>query len=133
MTLAALHAEIAELQQLSPAGVRGDETTYAPTQSVTFTTSRLSLMVTVTAPSDGLLDESAAQGTITVDGWVTVAGTVVELRVGDLSLTVTADEHGRFVLEGVPHGPGPLRPAATRRRRASDHHPQRGVVASAMA
>ena len=106
LTLAALHAEIAELQQLSPAGVRGDETTYAPTQSVTFTTSRLSLMVTVTAPSDGLLDESAAQGTITVDGWVTVAGTVVELRVGDLSLTVTADEHGRFVLEGVPHGPG---------------------------
>ena len=67
LTLAALHAEIAELQQLSPAGVRGDETTYAPTQSVTFTTSRLSLMVTVTAPSDGLLDESAAQGTITVD------------------------------------------------------------------
>lgn len=104
LTLAALHAEIAELQRVSLAGVRADDTAYAPTQSVTFTSSRLSLMVTLTAPTDD--PDQARQGTITVDGWVTVAGTVVELRVGNLSLTVTADEHGRFVIEDVPHGPG---------------------------
>ena len=104
LTLAALHAEIAELQRVSLAGVRADDTAYAPTQSVTFTSSRLSLMVTLTAPTDD--PDQAREGTIIVDGWVTVGGTVVELRVGNLSLTVTADEHGRFVIEDVPHGPG---------------------------
>ena len=104
LTLAALHAEIAELQRVSLAGVRADDTAYAPTQSVTFTSSRLSLMVTLTAPTDD--PDQAREGTITVDGWVTVGGTVVELRGGNLSLTVTADEHGRFVIEDVPHGPG---------------------------
>ena len=83
LTLAALHAEIAELQRVSLAGVRADDTAYAPTQSVTFTSSRLSLMVTLTAPTDD--PDQAREGTITVDGWVTVGGTVVELRVGNLS------------------------------------------------
>lgn len=47
LTLAALHAEVAELEQLSFVGLREDRVDYVPTESVTFTSSSLSLMVTV--------------------------------------------------------------------------------------
>ena len=43
-TLAALHAEIADLERMPLAGVRGDDTAYTPTESVTFTSSSLSLI-----------------------------------------------------------------------------------------
>lgn len=99
LTLAALHAEIAELEHLSLAQVRDDAATFTTTDSVTFTSSTLSLMVTFGPPED------AAGDTIRVDGWVTSARATVELRVGEVSLTTTADEHGRFVIDGVPHGP----------------------------
>ncbi|MEI2766559.1 MAG: carboxypeptidase regulatory-like domain-containing protein [Dermatophilaceae bacterium] len=99
LTLAALHAEIAELEHLSMAQVRDDAATFTTTDSVTFTSSTLSLMVTF-GPPDG---DSAAD-TIRVDGWVTSGRATVELRVGQVSLTTTADDNGRFVIEGVPHG-----------------------------
>jgi hypothetical protein len=95
LTLAALHAEIAELEQLSAAGVRhADE--YTTTGSVTFTSSSLSLMVTVAPDPDG--------ATVRVDGWVTGGETQVELRVAERSFHTTADLDGRFVLTGVPRG-----------------------------
>jgi hypothetical protein len=100
LTLAALHAEIAELERPSFAGVRQDSQRYTLTESVTFTSSTLSLMV-----SFGPGDESVEPAGVRVDGWVTGGGTVVELRVGDRSLTATADDHGRFVMDNVPHGP----------------------------
>ncbi|MGV1008060.1 MAG: hypothetical protein ACOYBY_05555 [Dermatophilaceae bacterium] len=95
LTLAALHAEIAQLEQLTSAVARHDE--FTTTGSVTFTSSSLSLMVSVAAEPDGR--------TVRVDGWVTGGETGVELRVAARSFVVTADINGRFVLSGLPHGP----------------------------
>ena len=104
LTLAALHAEIAELEQLTSAGVRHDE--FTTTGSVTFTSSSLSLMVTVAPEPNGT--------TVRVDGWVTGGETDVELRVAGRSHHATADVNGRFVLSGIPGGPARfiLRPTA---------------------
>jgi hypothetical protein len=99
LTLAALHAEIAELSRVSLAGVREDTIHYAPTESVTFTSSTLSLMVTF-----GPAGEGVDPDTVRIDGWVTGDPASVELRLGDASYTATPDEHGRFVIESVPHG-----------------------------
>jgi len=95
LTLAALHAEIAELEQLTSAGVRHDD--FTTTGSVTFTSSSLSLMVTLAPEPDGT--------TVRVDGWVTGGETDVELRVAGRSQHATADFNGRFVLSNVQRGP----------------------------
>ncbi len=101
ITLAALHAEIADLERMPLAGVRGDDAAYVPTESVTFTSSTLSLMVTVAVG-----DESPAteQPTVRIDGWVTAGGAEVELFVAGQSFQAVSDAHGRFVIEGVPRG-----------------------------
>jgi hypothetical protein len=94
LTLAGLHAELAELQRAEPLVVRGgdDEETVG---SLTFSGSRSSLMVTVTPTEEGL---------VRVDGWVTGGGTTVELVVGDEHRAEVADAHGRLVWTDVPHG-----------------------------
>ena len=104
LTLAALHAEIAELETLSSAGVRHDD--FTTTGSVTFTSSSLSLMVSVAPEPDGM--------TVRVDGWVTGGETEIELRVAGHSHLATADINGRFVLSNIPRGPARfvLRPAS---------------------
>jgi hypothetical protein len=112
LTLAALHAEVAQLQELTPSGsgARADAQPLAPTESVTFTSSRFSLMVTVGSGS-----EDAASGTVRIDGWVTGGPADVEVRVGDTSCSATTDAGGRFVIEAVPRGSARfvLRPHAT--------------------
>jgi outer membrane protein TolC len=87
LTLAALHAEIAELQRVSLAGVRADDTAYAPTQSVTFTSSRLSLMVTLTPDRSSGAATSHSGPMVRIDGWVTAGGATVELFVGGRTFT----------------------------------------------
>jgi len=108
LTLAALHAELAELQQLTLAGVRADDDRFAPTESVTFASSTMSIMVTI-----GPADEPAPPGTVRIDGWVTGPAAAVEVRIGTVSHTAQVDPTGRFVLDGVPHGSARfvLRPA----------------------
>lgn len=98
LTLAALEAEVAELQELSGAGVRSD-TGYAVTDTVTFTSTSISLMVTVTP-------DVAPRGATTarVDGWVTGGGVVVELSVGGDRHLATSDTNGRLTWEGVTRG-----------------------------
>jgi len=103
ITLAALHAEIADLERMPLAGVRGDDTAYVPTESVTFTSSTLSLMVTV-AVGDESPASPATEPTVRVDGWVTAGGAEVELFVAGQSFQAVSDAHGRFVIEGVPRG-----------------------------
>lgn len=66
LTLAALHAEVAELQELTLTGVRADSASFTPTESVTFTSSTLSLMVSINPAGEG-----ARPGTVRIDGWVT--------------------------------------------------------------
>ena len=99
LTLAALHAEVAELTQLSLAGVRDDSTHYELAETVTFTSSTLTLMVSI-----GPAGEQSPPDTVRVDGWVQGTAESVELRVGDVSHWATPDENGRFVIDGVPHG-----------------------------
>ncbi|MGH8961315.1 MAG: carboxypeptidase regulatory-like domain-containing protein [Jatrophihabitantaceae bacterium] len=105
ITLDALHAEVAELQRDAElTGVRSGEATEA--QTVTFTSSNLTTMVTITAASA----ERAR-----IDGWAAPgAGVVVELRTADQTLSTTADGEGRFVFEDVQRGLAQfvLRPAA---------------------
>jgi hypothetical protein len=95
MTLAALHAEIAELQRSDDlVGVRSSDATEA--ESITFTSSSLTTMVTVTVVSGDR---------VRIDGWAAPgAGFAVELRVSEEHRHTTADENGRFVFEDVPRG-----------------------------
>jgi hypothetical protein len=105
MTLDALHAEIAELQRSGElVGVRSSDSVEA--QSVTFTSSNLTTMVTISVVS---------ADRVRIDGWAAPGrGLSVELRVGDQSMQTTADEDGRFVFEDVPRGLAQfvLRPAS---------------------
>jgi hypothetical protein len=95
ITLDALHAEIAELQRSGDlVGVRSSEATEA--QTVTFTTSSLTVMVTITPMS---------ADRVRVDGWAAPgAGVQVELRLVGGSEHTVADDDGRFVFDDVPRG-----------------------------
>jgi ABC-type Na+ efflux pump permease subunit len=85
ITLDALHAEIADLQRSDDlAGVRSEGAVDA--QTVTFTSSSLTTMVTITP---------AGADRVRIDGWAAPGGGVtVELRIVDETLTVTADADG---------------------------------------
>jgi hypothetical protein len=96
ITLDALHAEIADLQRSGElVGVRSEEAP-AGTQTITFTSSDLTTMVSISG---------AGADRVRIDGWVDPgAGIGVELRLPGESLYATADEDGRFVFEDVPRG-----------------------------
>lgn len=96
ITLDALHAEIAELQRSADlVGVRSEG--LADSQTVTFTSARLTTMVTISVISTEM---------VRIDGWaVPGAGVTVELRTQDGTLhTAVADEDGRFAFESVSRG-----------------------------
>jgi hypothetical protein len=97
ITLDALNAELAQLQQLdalASSGARGVDADEAKT--LTFTSESLTTMVTVTA---------AGPDRVRIDGWCApVGGVTVELRQVNASVEVQADEDGRFVFDDVSHG-----------------------------
>lgn len=97
LTLDALEAEVAELQRFSGlVGIRSEGA--GDVQTVTFTSSTMSTMVTITPTS---ADRAR------IDGWIAPGGAMdVELRVVGNSLTAVADSDGRFVFEDVPRGLG---------------------------
>lgn len=92
MSLVALDAELATLEDSSELVLRTNSIT--PTDTVTFTSSALQLMVSATP--DGEL--------LRVDGWVTGGGLEVDLISGATSHTAVSDAHGRIVWHGVAHG-----------------------------
>lgn len=96
LTLDALHAEIAQLQAGDLAAVRGEEALATPTESMTFTSSSLSLMIQVVG--------RAADG-LEVDGWVTGGGITIEVLQGSARLSAVSDAHGRLSWTGVQRGP----------------------------
>lgn len=98
LTLAALHAEVAELQELSaaPAGVRAD--TYEIADTISFTGTRVSLMVSIAIGSPDA-------GTVRIDGWIMTPGTTVELWQDGDRYPAVADGDGRLVWEEVPRRP----------------------------
>lgn len=98
LTLEALQAEVAELQRWGADAVgarsRGDSPTMA--QTITFTSSSLTTMITIT---------SDARDHVRIDGWVAGgAGVAVELRTAGGGQRTVADADGRFVFEDVPRG-----------------------------
>ncbi len=94
ITLDALNAELAELQQQPALAFRGEQATVVNT--LTFTSDSLSTMVAISP--DG-------PDRIRIDGWIAPgAESVVELHQGTLTRRVSADADGRFVFEDVAHG-----------------------------
>ena len=89
LAVAELEADIAELTRGELVGVRGEVT-----DSVTFTSGSLSLMVTTVV----------AAHHVRIDGWVTSAGAEVDAVAEGVTRTVVADEAGRFSLDDVPRG-----------------------------
>lgn len=95
ITLDALEAEIAQLQRSADlAGVRSDET--AEAQTVTFTSSTVTTMITITPTS---ADHAR------IDGWAAPGGGyTITLRTEFGTEETVADEDGRFVFANVSRG-----------------------------
>jgi hypothetical protein len=89
LAVAELEADIAELTRGELVGVRSEET-----DSVTFTSGSLSLMVTTVRSAHH----------VRVDGWVTSPGADVDVVGEGVTRTVTADAGGRFSLDEIPRG-----------------------------
>jgi len=89
LAVAELEADIAELTRGELVGVRSEET-----DSVTFTSGSLSLMVTTVRSAHH----------VRIDGWVTSPGAEVDVVGEGITRTVTADVTGRFALEEIPRG-----------------------------
>lgn len=89
LAVAELEADIAELSHGELVGVRGEET-----DSVTFTSGSLSLMITTVV----------AAHRVRIDGWVTTPGADVDVVAQGVTRTVTTDATGRFALDDVPRG-----------------------------
>ena len=89
IAVAELEADLAELTRGELAGVRSEET-----DSVTFTSGSLSLMVTTVVGARH----------VRVDGWVTSPGAEVEVVGEGVTRATVADDGGRFSIDGLPRG-----------------------------
>ena len=89
LAVAELEADIAELTRGELVGVRSEET-----DSVTFTSGSLSLMVTTVRSAHH----------VRIDGWVTSPGAEVDVVGEGVTLTATADDAGRFSVAEIPRG-----------------------------
>ncbi|MGV8910267.1 MAG: carboxypeptidase-like regulatory domain-containing protein [Propionicimonas sp.] len=89
IAVAELEADIAELTMGDLVGARSEET-----DSVTFTSGSLSLMVTTVRSAHH----------VRIDGWVTSPGADVDVVGEGVTRTATADAAGRFSIEGIPRG-----------------------------
>jgi hypothetical protein len=96
LALGGIEGELARLRhdQLVGSGARASEST----RTVTFDAHSRTIMITIVGQPDG---------SVRLDGWLAPAAALrVELRFPEPapSRFVTADEAGRFVFDGVPHG-----------------------------
>lgn len=89
LAVAELEADIAELTHEQLVGARSDET-----DTVTFTSGSLSLMVTTVV----------AARQVRIDGWVTSPGATVDVVGVGLTRSASADDTGRFSVDGIPRG-----------------------------
>jgi hypothetical protein len=96
ITLDALNAELAELQQLPEAALASRAEQVSDVKTLTFTSDSLTTMVAISP--DG-------PDRIRIDGWIAPgAEATVELHQGGLKRQVSADADGRFVFEDLAHG-----------------------------
>jgi hypothetical protein len=99
LTVHALHAEVAELMDSGLVASRGADGVAAaptPTESVTFGSPSVSIMVSISP--------AARPGAVRLDGWVTVGGSQVDVVHESGTRRVTTDDNGRFVIDGLPRG-----------------------------
>jgi hypothetical protein len=89
LAVAELEADIAELTAGELVGARGDAT-----DSVTFTSGSLSLMITTVTSVHHAR----------IDGWVTDPGSTVDAVAEGVTRSATADDLGRFSMDAVPRG-----------------------------
>ena len=90
ISLELMEAELAVLTAGALEPARAD----TAVDSITFTASSLSLMVTMSSVDDG----------VRVDGWVTGGGVEVDLMAGGESLAATSDATGRLTWPTIGHG-----------------------------
>jgi hypothetical protein len=96
ITLDDLEAEVARLQREADPELVARSEDVLKAQTVTFTSETLTTMVTITPLSTG---------GVRIDGWASPGALLdVELRIGEETQHVVADEDGRFVFEHVGHG-----------------------------
>ena len=95
MSVAALEAEIAEITTTTAelAGVRS--TDYDRAGTITFSSERLSAMITI---------EHVDGGNARLSGWVTTGPTHIELRERSRTQETTTDDAGRFTFTAVQRG-----------------------------
>ena len=95
MSVAALEAEVAEITTTTAelAGVRS--TQYDRAGTITFSSDRLSAMITI---------EMVDGGGARLSGWVTTGPTHVELRERSRTQETTTDDAGRFTFTSVERG-----------------------------
>ena len=95
LTVQALQAEIAELPRLpgEPVGARSHD--YERVDTVTFTSSGMSAVVTISQ-----VDRETAR----VDGWIDGNASEVELRERNRTSAVEVDPEGRFAFTNVERG-----------------------------
>jgi hypothetical protein len=96
ITLDALNAELAELQQLPEAALASRAEQSSIVKTLTFASDSVTTMVAISP--DG-------PDRVRIDGWIAPgAGATVELHQGALTRQVSADADGRFVFEDLAHG-----------------------------
>jgi hypothetical protein len=98
LALDEMFSEVARITRL-PAdamAVRSEPTAEVRTETLTFSTDELTVMVSVSR---------GGRTGLRIDGWVAPAAvTAVQLRLQDETRELVTDESGRFVLEGLPEG-----------------------------
>ena len=96
ISLDALNAELAELQQLPAQAVGARGTAPDEVTTLTFTSDSLTTMVSITV---------TAPDRVRIDGWLAPGSPArIELRQVGEQWETQADQDGRFVFEDVPHG-----------------------------
>lgn len=93
LALEDLDVEVFRLrEELGLAATRGDD---EQSRTITFDSENLTIMISISAEHD----------TVRLDGWIAPASScTVEARTRTGPVTTRTDEHGRFVLERLPHG-----------------------------
>jgi len=106
MTLRALDAEIAELQELTPTAVRGQRHVVADT--ITFASPSVELMIRISVQPPTIEEDAHEEGglgdRLTVQGWVSKGDLRVDLWSGGRRRTAIADPDGRLTFTDLPRG-----------------------------
>jgi hypothetical protein len=98
LALDAMFSEVARITRLpvDAMAARSEPTAEVRTETLTFSTDELTVMVTVAR---------GARTGLRIDGWVAPpAVTSVQLRLQEENRELVTDDSGRFVFEGLPEG-----------------------------